>query len=137
MTEIKVVSTNEAMDLLKGIRFNLTDEKVMDFCMLMSTDIWAGFVDGGLVCIWGVIPPTLLSQQAYMWLFTTDLIKQHQFLLVRHSQVVIEQVLEEYQSVVGHVIIGSDKSIRWLKWLGAKFGPPSGSLVPFRISRNG
>jgi hypothetical protein len=103
----------------------------------MSTVIWAGFINGGLACIWGVIPPTLMSDRAYLWLYTTDLIKEHQFTLVRHSQLVMEEILSEYPTVVGHAIIGSDKSIRWLKWLGAKFGPPQGTAIPFRITRNG
>ena len=45
--------------------------------------------------------------------------------------------LRQYPSVVGHAIIGSTKSIRWLKWLGAKFGAPQGTAIPFRITRHG
>lgn len=135
MTEIKKVSTMEARQLIREIVFDSEGERVMDFCLLMSTVIWAGFIDGRLACIWGIIPPSLMSYQAYLWLYTTDLIKEHQFTLVRHSQRVIEEILEEYPSIVGHAIIGSDKSIRWLKWLGAKFGPPQGTGIPFRITR--
>lgn len=137
MTEIKKVSAIEAKELVKGISFDEAGEKAMDFCLLMSTVIWAGFINGGLACIWGVIPPTLMSNQAYLWLYTTDLIKEHQFLLVRHSQLVMEEILDEYPSVVGHAIIGSSKSIRWLKWLGAEFGKPQGTAIPFRITRHG
>lgn len=137
MTEIKKITTAEANELVKGIELDEIGRRTMDFCLLMSTVIWAGFIDGKLACIWGVIPPTLMSYQAYLWLYTTDAIKEHEFRLIRHSQMVIEEVLQEYESVVGHAIIGSDKSIRWLKWLGAKFGPPQGTAVPFRITRHG
>jgi hypothetical protein len=137
MTRIQKVSASEAKELIKEIALDYDGEKTMDFCLLMSTVIWAGFIDGGLACIWGVIPPTLMSNQAYLWLYTTDLVKEHQFLLVRHSQMVIKDILEEYPSIVGHAIIGSDKSIRWLKWLGAKFGEPQGTGIPFRITRHG
>lgn len=137
MTEIKKVSASEARRLINGIVLDATGERTMDFCLMMSTVIWAGFINGGLACIWGVIPPTLMSDRAYLWLYTTDLIKEHQFTLVRHSQLVMEEILSEYPTVVGHAIIGSDKSIRWLKWLGAKFGPPQGTAIPFRITRNG
>jgi hypothetical protein len=137
MTRIRRLSAGEAKNLIEDMILNDQEDKIMDFCLLMSTVIWAGFVDGGLACIWGVIPPTLLSAQAYLWLYTTDLIKDHQFLLVRHSQMVIDEILEEYPSIVGHAIMGSDKSIRWLKWLGAKFGEPHGTSIPFRITRNG
>jgi len=137
MTRIEKLTAVEAKRLVKDIELDSHGEKTMDFCLLMSTVIWGGFINDELACIWGVIPPTLMSDQAYLWLYTTDVIKGHEFILVRHSQMVIENVLDEYPSIVGHAIIGSSKSIRWLKWLGARFGPPQGTAVPFRITRNG
>ena len=136
-TKIKPVGSAEARDIVKAIDFSSVEEKTMDYCLTMSTNVWAGFVDDRLACIWGVIPPSLMSNQAYLWLYTTDVIKEHQFLLVRHSQLVVDELLKEYSSIVGHVIMGSDKSFRWLKWLGARFGEPQGAGVPFRISRHG
>ena len=135
MTQIEKLSGARAKQVIDSINFSPHDRKTMDFCLLMSTVIWAGFIDDVLACIWGVIPPTLMSYQAYLWLYTTDAIKGHEFLLVRHSQMVIEDILDEYPSVVGHAIIGSEKSIRWVKWLGAKFDEPQGLAVPFRITR--
>ena len=137
MTTIEKLTAGRASELIKQIQLNPDERRTMDFCLLMSTVIWAGFINGGFACIWGVIPPTLMSYQAYLWLYTTDLIKGHEFVLIRHSQLVMEDILKEYPSVVGHAIVGSHKSIRWLKWLGAKFGQPQGIAVPFRISRDG
>jgi hypothetical protein len=127
----------KAKRIIEGLDFTPIEGKTMDFCLLMSSYIWAGHIDNKLACIWGVIPPTLMSEQAYLWLYTTDVIKEHQFTLVRHSQLVIDEILKEYSSLVGHVIMGHDKSMRWLKWLGAKFGEPQGTGIPFRITRHG
>lgn len=137
MTRIETVSTETARELIKEIELDAVGKQTMEFCLKMSVTIWAGFINDALAGIWGVIPPTLLSAQAYLWLYSTDVMAEHEFRLVRHSQLVIEGILEEYQSIVGHAVIGSDRSIRWLKWLGAKFGPPQGTLVPFRISKHG
>jgi hypothetical protein len=137
MTRIETVTSEEAKELIKGIELDALGIKTMDFCLRMSVIIWAGFINDELAGIWGIIPPTMLSYQAYLWLYSTDVMAEHEFRLVRHSQVVIEKILDEYPSIVGHAVIGSDRSIRWLKWLGAKFGPPQGTLVPFRISRHG
>lgn len=136
-TRIDSVDTPQARAILQSISFSRVEQETMDFCLNMSVYIWAGYVDEQLACIWGVIPPSLMSTQAYLWLYTTDVIKEHQFLLVRHSQRVIEELLKDYSSIVGHVVIGSDKPFRWLKWLGAEFGQPQGLGVPFRISRHG
>jgi hypothetical protein len=137
MTVIEKVSSRQAVELIREIDFDDVGQRTMDFCLLMSTVIWAGFIDKRLACIWGVIPPTLMSSQAYLWLYTTDVIKGHEFILVRHSQLVIKEILEEYPSIVGHALMGADKSIRWLKWLGAEFGYPQGTGIPFRITRHG
>ena len=134
--EIRKVEAAEAGRLLKDMVQNETDQRTMDFCLLMSTTMWAGFIRGKLACIWGVIPPSLVSDQAYAWLNTTEVLKGHEFIFVRHSQMVFDELLDEYASVVGHVIIGADKAYRWLRWLGAEFGPPQGMVVPYRITRH-
>lgn len=136
IVEIKRVSAEEAAKLTKNMLHDEHDKKTMEFCLLMSTVMWAGFIRKELACIWGVIPPSLMSNQAYLWLNTTEVLKGHEFIFVRHSQRVFEELLEEYPSVVGHVIIGADKAYRWLRWLGAEFGSPQGMVVPYRITRH-
>ena len=101
--------------------------------MLFSPTMWKGIVDDRLLCIWGVIPPTLLSDRAYLWLITTEAVKDHEFILVRRSQIEIKQILKRYKAIYGHCQVGADRSVRWLRWLGATFGEPEGRLVPFVI----
>jgi len=133
--DIRQLTSVQAKKILENLGQEVLEQRAMDFCLLMSTQIWAGFVDGEPICVYGVIPPSLMSNQAYLWLYTTGLLKEHQFVLIRHSQMVIEDVLKQYSSIVGHAVLGADKSIRWLKWLGAKFGHPQGNALPFRIER--
>lgn len=98
-----------------------TELGMLVFCQSLSIEIWSGYIDDKLICCWGLIPPTLLSNQAYLWMHSTPGIRDHQFLLVRHSQKIIEQMLERYERIIGDCRVGADDSIRWLKWLGAEF----------------
>lgn len=98
-----------------------------------STTIWAGKIRGEVVCVWGVRAPTLLSEEAYLWLLTTDDLEIYKFLFIRHSQLAIKELLEQYRVIKGHYKSGDDKSRRWLEWLGAKFGEPVGDVYPFTI----
>lgn len=138
-TTVNHVDGVQARGYIKSLVLTQDEAWAMEYCFDMSTSIWVGLIDEQVACIWGLIPPTLMSNQAYLWLYTTDVIKEHQFILVRHSQLVMEEILKRYKSVCGHVIVGDgdSKSVRWLKWLGAKFGEPEGRGVPFRITRNG
>jgi hypothetical protein len=97
---------------------------------------FVGYADDRVACVYGLITPTLLSDRAHMWLLTTDLVDEHKFIFIRHSQVVIEAVLEQYSQIVGETSVKDDKALRWMKWLGAEFTYPTGvELVPFRITR--
>lgn len=102
-------------------------------CMLRSVEVRYGLVDGELACVWGLIPPTLLSSNAYLWLHTTELVEDHKFLFVRHSQRYVEEMLRHFPKIVGDCLIGNSSARRWLEWLGAEFYPPVGGRWPFVI----
>ena len=135
MTRVERVEPAQAAEYIKTLSLSREERWAMDYCLQLSMFMWVGLIDDKLACIWGLIPPTLMSNQAYLWLYTTNAIIGHEFVLVRHSQLVMEEMLEEYPTICGHAIAGADKSIRWLKWLGAKFGEPQGKGIPFRITR--
>jgi len=71
IVEIRRIEATEAARLTKNMTLDEPGAQTMEFCLLMSTIMWAGFIRGELACIWGVIPPTLMSNQAYAWLNTT------------------------------------------------------------------
>lgn len=98
-----------------------------------SDSTWIGSVDGQVACIWGLMEPSILSDRAYLWLLTTDVVDEHKFLLVRHSQRWIEDMLRTYSAIIGDVHVEDLRAIRWIKWLGATFGEPNGLRIPFQI----
>lgn len=98
-----------------------------------SDATWVGRVDDKVACVWGLMQPSLLSDRAYLWLLTTDIVDEHPFLLVRHSQRWIEDMLRTYSCISGDVHIEDQRALRWIKWLGAVFGEPEGMKIPFQI----
>ena len=115
------------------ITLSKTELKQLDNCMYISSGIFAGLVEDDLACVWGLVPPTLMSNQAYLWLYTTPLVEQHKFLLVRHSQRWIEQVLKEYDTIVGFCKPENKAAIKWIEWLGGSFKRPFGERAEFVI----
>jgi hypothetical protein len=104
-------------------------------CMRMSVVAWAGFVDDEIACLWGLVPPTLLSNKAYLWLVVNELVDAHKFAFVRHSQREMERMLRMYPIITGHCDKRHSRSMQWLKWLGARFDPEIGPVAPFTIVR--
>lgn len=110
-------------------------DKLLQQCILRSVDVCYGYVNGECACVWGLIPPTLLSSSAYLWLLTTDLVEQHKFLFVRHSQRWMEEALQTYPIIIGDWIPGDPRAKRWLEWLGAVFGPFESGRHQFMIRK--
>lgn len=100
-----------------------------------SEQSWLGLYDDEVACIWGLVPSSTISNRAYLWLLTTDIIDEHKFLFIRHSQLVIEDALKEYPIIIGHVAMQNERAKRWLKWLGATFAHPTERFIPFEIRR--
>lgn len=139
-TSISSVSKDRISELissLSGPKLSGNEVKALEQFIAASSAVYIGSVDGEIGCLWGLIPPTLLSDQAYLWLHTTPVAEKHQFILVRRAQIEMKKMLKEYPKIVGHCEAGAKQSIRWLKWLGAKFDLPDGDLVPFLIERQG
>lgn len=110
-------------------------DKIMNECISLSDQYWVGEADGEVACIFGLIPPSLLSDRAYLWLLTTDLVEEHKFVFIRSSQIVVEAMLELYPIIVGHCEVKNKSAIRWLRWLGATFSEPVERGVRFQILR--
>jgi len=109
---------------------------IMDQFLRRSAHTFVGYVDDRVAAVYGLITPSLMSDQCYMWLLTTDAAEEHKFLLIRHSEVVIEGVLKHYTKIIGQTAASDIKAIRWLKWLGAVYTFPEGKkLIPFTITR--
>ena len=100
---------------------------------------WTGLVDDRIACIWGLVAPSILSDSAYLWLLTSDLVDEHKFTFVRHSQMILKSMLEDFPLITGHVLADQERSKKWLKWLGVIFKPSIDAgqtrLIPFELRR--
>lgn len=126
----------EAYDLIYEDHLSILtpiEQETMQRAMMNSSHVWLGDDNGKIIAIYGLMPPTLMSDVAYLWLFTTKHFTSHTFIFIRHSQRVVREMLEQYPTIVGHGIVGHSKSLRWLRWLGAEFGEPVGKFLPFEI----
>lgn len=137
MISIQTVANVTLAEIFKRSPFTHVDqgEELLQQCVYRSTEVRYGFVNDECACVWGLIPPTLLSSSAYLWLITTDLVEKHKLLFVRHSQRWIEKALRTYPIIIGDWVPGEVSERRWLEWLGAEFGPVIEGRVTFTIKK--
>lgn len=110
-------------------------ERSLAHMLSISTGSWVGKVDGEIICVWGLVPPTVLSDRAWLWLLTTDAVEDHKFIFTRYSQRVLEVMLRRYPTIIGETEVDNHKAIRWLRWLGASFQEHSGGRLRFIIRK--
>ncbi len=111
------------------------DDQILKSCLRRSPIVWESSINGEGACIWGMIPPTLLSDRAYIWLYTTEVADQHTFILVRYSRLMLDEMQKEYPILFGFCKVSDPRAIRWLKWLGAEFGHSENRKIPFEIRK--
>ncbi len=110
------------------------EAEMLDHCQRLG-EVWVGYVDGHFVCCWGLIPPSFLSNQAYIWMWAHKNLP-HQLVFIRHSQIQVKKFLSRYASITGHCKTNNASAQRWLRWLGAEFDMPDGDLRTFVINRS-
>ena len=128
-----VLPVSRLIETMCGPWLTKREAEIFDYCQSLG-EVFIGFIDGEFICCWGLIPPSFLSTQAYLWMWAPEPIK-HQFVFVRRSQLQIEKMLERYDSIVGHCKCNAYSAQRWLRWLGAEFGEVEGSVKPFVIRK--
>jgi hypothetical protein len=119
------------------IRLSNKDANILDYCQRLSGQAWAGYIDGRFICCWGLVPPSVFSNTAYLWMHfsSAETTWVDLFVFIRRSQIEIQRMLRRYETITGDCEITNDKALRWLRWLGAEFFAPHRGLRPFVIRR--
>lgn len=134
MVQIDVMSTRDIIDIRRLMQTEF-EKETFDHCAALSQTVYQGRINNEIACAWGLVPPTVMSNRAYIWLYTMPVADRHTFILVRYSQLMIQAILKDYEAVTGHCRVDDERAIRWMRWLGAEFGPFQGKIVPFTIRR--
>ena len=141
MTDLNVQLMDRAVvrQIIIDMKGGVLDDKdalALAACTSNASHTWVCTIDGLAVAVWGLVPPTILADRAYLWLFATAGVDAHKFMFVRRSQVVLEQMKRLYPHIYGVCSIDDRRAIRWIKWLGGQFSQPGSlpGLVPFEIT---
>lgn len=106
-----------------------------------SSHAWTGFIDFEPVCMFGVVPASILSGTGAPWLIGSDAIERHAITFLRRSRTQVARMRAVYQLLANHVAIENEAAQRWLVWLGFEladpvtFGPDRMLFRPFSWRR--
>jgi len=90
-----------------------------------SASAWAGLADGELVCLFGVVPMTLVGVTGVPWLLGSDAVCAYSRPFLRRNRSYVREMLREFPVLTNVVDARNAVSIRWLRWLGFRMGQPT------------
>jgi hypothetical protein len=92
--------------------------------------------NGKPVCMFGMVPDAGLRSAATAWMLGTDDIEVMWLTFAKLSKKMIGVMLENIELLYNCVDAKNEKTIRWLKWCGAKIDEPTlygVRQLPFRF----
>jgi hypothetical protein len=115
---------------MTGKIFNITPEQMQELVPFeldqitlgaaqASRPLIAGFYGDDLVCVAGLVPISIISDTAYLWMCTTDTVHKHKLVFARHVRREMKRFSQLYPRIIGHCITPSSRL--WLESLGATF----------------
>lgn len=84
----------------------------------LSSEAWTGFADGQPICMFGVAPKTLTSDEACPWLLASVSLPRHAKAFLRANLPYMEHQRAQYRVLHNYVGSRNTVAIRWLSWLG-------------------
>lgn len=95
--------------------------EALDHSLAQNGHAWTALFDGEPAAIFGVIPISLLSDGAIAWLLGTNVLITHWRAFARRSREVVAELHARYPVLANAAYVNSTLSLRWLRWLGARF----------------
>jgi RimJ/RimL family protein N-acetyltransferase len=89
-----------------------------------SAAAWAGLADGELVCLFGIVPMTLVGVTGIPWLLGAESVTRYGRPFLRRNRAWLREMLREFPVLRNVVDARNTVSIRWLEWLGFTLGAP-------------
>lgn len=101
-----------------------TPFRALAFSLRKSDRAWTALIDGQPEIMFGVGQINVLAGVGAPWLLGTDAVDVHRRQFLRRSVSFRDQLLARYPVMRNFVDERNRTSVRWLKWLGAKFSDP-------------
>ena len=108
--------------------------------VVRSAAAWAGLANGELVCLFGVVPVSLVGVTGIPWLLGSDAVTRYGRPFLRRNRAYLREMLREFPVLRKVVDARNTVSIRWLEWLGFTLGTPQPMgvcglpFIPFAMS---
>ena len=89
----------------------------------MEGEAFSGLVDGRPVCMFGVVPASILGDTATVWMLGSNDLPKYAKPFLRRNRPWLRGVSSRYSVLFNFVDARNENAIKWLKWLGFTLAP--------------
>jgi hypothetical protein len=115
-------------------RLTYNEIKIIIQTAEMSRPLLAVFYDDELLGFYGLVPHTIFSDSANIWLYHTPKVSNHPIAFARRSRSVIKDMLELYPRILG--FCATQSAAFWVDWCGADWLTPINGIRIFEFRRS-
>ena len=131
--QIDLTQTERLISQYLGESITENEKEIILQAARISIPVHAAFYGDDLLCIFGTVPQTALSDVAHLWMQHCPGLVKHKLIFMRESRKVTAKMLTLYSKIVG--LCMNREAMIWLQWVGAEFGHPVNGAYPFEIVR--
>ena len=120
-----------AADLCAGERMTMRDvygaitpQFYLTDSIMRSGIVHAGELAGRPVCVFGVVPVSLLGGTGWVWFMTTEALLRHPITLVKGVRRHVQRLHETFPRLIGKIDSRHTSTMRWMRMLGGVIGGP-------------
>ena len=111
-------------DLRTTPDIELISEEALHAAIKTSTYAWIAEVDNKPVALWGFYKPSLLADEGFIWMVTTNAVEEHQFTFIRYGRMVLDMMFQKCNLLYGVVHPEFYRSHKFLKFFKFEIGDP-------------
>lgn len=115
-----VLACLRGVDLSSFEIAGIDTKAVTDNIVAQSVDVCSATLDNELACIFGIIPVHVVPAIGFLWMMTTPKVEAQPFVFLRHSQLVLDQLMKKYERLETLVDASMDRSLNYIEWLKFK-----------------
>ena len=105
------------VDELRDI-YQMTPEQALEQGLEIATHAWTMSADGEPICMMGIYPMSALTGLGILWMVSTTGVDENRFAFARASRRHVDEMLKDYDCVLGAVSWNREPVLEWAKWLG-------------------
>ncbi len=108
-------------DKLEVLTMGVDPKEALTVSFKQSSACFSLLLEGEIIAMFGIAPKSLLGNTAILWCLTSSGVEKVRVFFGKQSKKYVSCFLNQYAVLENWVDSRYERSIHWLKWLGAEF----------------